>query len=213
MLSSSQFASAAAAAAAVLALYISPAPVQSYDWELCIENVDAKLTDTSKMLTLTNSAPIPAFNKSSSTNLYIRKDAYSQGSSFCVESLGFFEIPAFYLEPNGPASGCVQRGFSFAPSSTSTGAPTPGANIWLSGVTVGDNTGGNLVASGFEGFSGDVSTPVPAVDGDDKKIMLKNGPYKMAFSKDFDVANILRFVPSSADGAAAVLCMFGKYSA
>jgi hypothetical protein len=172
--------------------------------------VDAKLTDSSKMLTLTNSLPLPVFNQSSKTNLFIRKDDFNQGTSFCTEFFLFFD--AFQLAPGAPASGCVQKGFSFAPSSTNTAAPMPGADIWLSGVSVAESTGGNFVASAFEGFTADVKTAVPAVDGDEVRVTLKNGPYKMSYSKTFDAANSLRFVPAQAGGSAAVFCMFGKYT-
>jgi hypothetical protein len=69
-----------------------------------------------------------------------------------------------------------------------------------------------LAVAEFDGMKTDVSTSVAVNTGDDVRVVLKDGPYKMAYSKTLDAANFLRFVPAQSGGSAAVLCMFGKYN-
>jgi hypothetical protein len=84
------------------------------------------------------------------------------------------------------------------------------------------SSGGTLVASNFEGFAAGQTEsvtipelpPVEDMSPIGMTVALKNGPYKMAFSKTLDVANFLRFVPDAGDsigGYAAIQCLVGKY--
>jgi hypothetical protein len=169
------------------------------------------------------------FNNSRSTYLTVRKDAYE--GIFCMEEpeLVVLRHTLAFRYRDSFQTDCMQKGFSFAPSSTNASVPAPGASIWLSGFELYGEGTGKMVASGFEGFAAGqtVETDVPEINYDERqgadpirRIQLRNGPYKMAFNQVFDAANFLKFEGSTNTTYVYATCrtspphkLYGKYSA